>query len=192
MPSLRADVAVFDVEFHQRLGMLRDEGDRHHHDRDALMGGALDLGLGAGCQPRLGRHPRLVADHPVEIGHRQRVADGIDGTLDLELVRVAGADDRSPAGRAPRTARAAGCRRAGWRAPFPATRAAAARWRRHRRRRRASSRASSPAPPARPAPPPRARHRASCPSWWSRIADRAAAAARGRGGRRVPHARRRR
>ena len=32
-PSLVGKIAVLDVEFHQRLGMLGDEGDRHHQHR---------------------------------------------------------------------------------------------------------------------------------------------------------------
>ena len=42
-PSRSASVAILDVEFDQGLGMLGDEGDRHHQHRHAVVRRPLDL-----------------------------------------------------------------------------------------------------------------------------------------------------
>ncbi len=40
--KLPGEVTIFDIEFDQRFGMLRDKGDRDHQDGNSVMRGLLD------------------------------------------------------------------------------------------------------------------------------------------------------
>jgi len=67
-----SQLAVFDVQFNQRLGMLRYEGDRHHHDRPLRHGGLMDHRLGRRLDPFQPTDPALIGRDPVEIGDAGR------------------------------------------------------------------------------------------------------------------------
>ena len=71
-------VAIFDIEFYQGLGVLGHEGDRHHNHGNALSAGAPQLFISGGADPIQRPDPALITDRPVEIriGRRQRPGDG--------------------------------------------------------------------------------------------------------------------
>ncbi len=98
--QLLRELPIFHVELHQRLRMVRDEGDRHHQHRHPVERGPLDLGIGAGPDPLLRRRTRLVADHPVRLRFAPFRQDAGNRLLDLPLIRVAAThhDFRQPVG----------------------------------------------------------------------------------------------
>ena len=185
--------AIVDVELHQRLGMLRDERDRHHQHRDAVMRGTLDLRLGARPDPALRRRARLVADHPVRPPAPHAASTRATVCSICHWYGSPRLHDRLPAAHARRTARAI-------RSPDrAAARAAAMRLRSKRggggdvaRIGRVAAERRGVCHQARRAPPPRATRSASCRSSWWNTADTAAAARPRPASSRAPPARSRR
>ena len=74
--------------------MLRDEGDRHHHEAHSLAPGALDLLLGRRSDPFERSHTALIANLPVEDARPERLYHGGTGLLDLPLIGIAARHDR--------------------------------------------------------------------------------------------------
>src|SRR3546814_7732419 len=63
----RRHLGVLHVQLDQRLGMLRDEGDRHQHEGPAFAAGPLHLVFGIRLEPDLRRRAALIADTPVDV-----------------------------------------------------------------------------------------------------------------------------
>src|SRR3546814_9805190 len=80
-------LAVLDVEFYQRLRVLGNESDRHHHDRLARARGLLDLAVGRRPDPLQRPDAALVADLPVEVHLAEPAQHRRHALLDLPLDR---------------------------------------------------------------------------------------------------------
>ena len=82
-------IPVGDVELHQGLAVLGDEGDGHHHERHAFAAGALDFVRDRGLKPRQRPHLALIAHPPVEPLVAQAGDDPPCRLLHLPLVGIA-------------------------------------------------------------------------------------------------------
>mmetsp|Transcript_10129 Transcript_10129/g.20594 ORF Transcript_10129/g.20594 Transcript_10129/m.20594 type:complete len:280 (+) Transcript_10129:1317-2156(+) len=93
-PGLLRHLPVLHVDLLQRLNVLADEGDGHHHEAvHPLLGEVADRVVRVGLQPLHGPHPRLVRERvPVVLDPPavQLVHNQLDGFLHLLLVRVPG------------------------------------------------------------------------------------------------------
>ena len=182
---LLREVAVFDVELHQRLRMLRHEGDRVDHQRALVLGGLQDDGIGRRLHPFQRPDPALVRRPP------SRPASGRAARRSPpRRPRPATHRDRrrprsSWAGRGPRA------RPAAWRPALPpqpsASLAAPARPRPRRSPARSDSSRPAGSAPTSPgaAPPHPTAGRTKRWLWW-RTADRAAAGSPGQARRPSP------
>src|SRR3546814_11358049 len=63
----RRHLGVLHVQLDQRLGMLRDEGDRHQHEGPAFAAGPLPLVFGLRLEPDLRPRAALIAYTPVDV-----------------------------------------------------------------------------------------------------------------------------
>ena len=85
-------IPIGDVELHQCLTMLGDEGDRYHHDWHAVAASPLDFLGDRGFQPGQRPHLALVADCPVQRLLPQSGDDPPRGLLHLPLIGIAACD----------------------------------------------------------------------------------------------------
>ena len=85
-------MSIFLVEFDQRFGMFRDEGDGQHDEGLALAPRAPDLIIGRGSDPFERPHPALIAGDPVETLDPEPRDDRGAALLDLGLIGIAPID----------------------------------------------------------------------------------------------------
>src|ERR1700740_915673 len=84
-PALLGEVAIFDVELDQCLGVLGDEGDRYDDYGTAISPCTADLLIRRGSDPFEWPDPALIANDRVEPGALELCDNRGYGSLDLLL-----------------------------------------------------------------------------------------------------------
>ena len=87
------DPAIIPVEFDQGLRMLRDEGDRRHHQRHAFGAGPADFVVGRWTDPFERSDTALVTHPPIKPWFGQDSSDRRRGPLHLSRIGIASVDD---------------------------------------------------------------------------------------------------
>src|ERR1700730_18075848 len=92
-PPRLGEIAVVEIEFHERFRVLRYEGDRRQNERNPLPACPFDLLVCGGFDPPQRPNATLIADPPVEPRLREGFDDCRRCLLDLAWIRITRAHD---------------------------------------------------------------------------------------------------
>ena len=90
---MRCQLAVFNIQFHQRFRMFGHKGHRHHHNRYLIAASPFNLAFSRRADPFQRANFALIAHHKIEIGDKEGFDQSCHARFHLNLIRVARLDD---------------------------------------------------------------------------------------------------